>query len=52
MKQTAYKKPKVFRTLIRRIHRSGKAVRDNSNEPAAKKKIGKQKRQPPFFFGR
>ena len=52
MKQTAQKKAKVFRTLIRRIHIGSKAVRDDSNEPAAKKKIDKQERQPPFFFGR
>jgi hypothetical protein len=35
MKQTAQKKPKVFRTLIRRIHISRKTVRDESNGPAA-----------------
>jgi len=45
------KKPKVFRTLIRRIHISGKAVRDDSNEPGAKRKNDKQERQTPFFFG-
>jgi len=46
------KKPKVFRTLVRHIHTGGKAVRDDGNEPGAKKKNDKQERQPPFFFGR
>jgi len=52
MKQTAQKKPKVFRTLILRIHIGGKAVRDNSNESAAREKSEKQERRSSFFFGR
>lgn len=52
MKQTAQKKPKVFRTLIRRIHISRKTNRDEGNEPAARRKDEKQEPHPPFFFGR
>jgi hypothetical protein len=51
MKQTAQKKPKTFRTLIRRIHISRKTTRDESNGPAARRKNEKQKTRPPFFFG-
>ncbi|KXG77157.1 MULTISPECIES: hypothetical protein [Clostridia] len=51
MKQTAQKKPKVFRTLIRRIHISRKTARDESNGPAAGRKNEKQETHPPFFFG-
>ena len=37
MKQTAQKKPKVFRTLIRRIHMGNKAVqKDNKMQTAGK----------------
>jgi hypothetical protein len=46
------KKPKVFRTLIRRIHTSRKTVRDESNGPVARRKNEKQEPHPPFFFGR
>lgn len=45
------KKPKVFRTLIRRINTSGKEGRDDGNKPDTKSN-DKQERQPPFFFGR
>jgi hypothetical protein len=51
MKQTTQKKPKIFRTLIRRIHISRKTVRDESNEPTARRKNEKQEPHPPFFFG-
>lgn len=51
MKQTTQKKPKTFRTLIRRIHISRKTVRDESNGPAARRKGEKQETRPPFFFG-
>jgi len=51
MKQTTQKKPKTFRTLIRRIHISRKAVWEESNEPAVRRKDEKQKNHPPFFFG-
>ncbi len=51
MKRTAQKKSKTFRTLIRRIHISRKTVRDESNEPAARRKNEKQEPHPPFFFG-
>jgi len=51
MKQTTQKKPKTFRTLIRRIHISRKTVRDESKEPAARRKDEKQETRPPFFFG-
>ena len=51
MKQTAQKKPKVFRTLIRRIYISCKTARDESSGPAAGRKNEKQKTHPPFFFG-
>jgi hypothetical protein len=51
MKQTVQKKPKVFRTLIRRIHISRKTARDESKEAAARRKDEKQKPYPPFFFG-
>jgi len=52
MKQTAKKKNKVFRTLIRLIHTGEKAAQDDSHVSAAKEKNEKQPRQPPFFFGR
>ena len=51
MKQTTQKKPKTFRTLIRRIHITRKVVWEESNEPAVRRKDEKQKNQPPFFFG-
>lgn len=52
MKQTAKKKPRVFRTLIRLIHTDGKTAQEDSSMPAAKEKKEKQPRQPLFFFGR
>jgi hypothetical protein len=51
MKQTTQKKPKTFRTLIRRIHISRKTAMDESNGPAAGRKNEKQETHPPFFFG-
>jgi len=48
MKETIQKKPKIFRTLIRRIHISRKIVRDESNEPAARGKNEKQETHPSF----
>lgn len=48
MKQTTQKKPKTFRTLIRRIHISHKAAGEESNESTARKK---NEKQSPFFFG-
>jgi hypothetical protein len=51
IKQTTQKKPKTFRTLIRRIHISRKTARDKSNGPAAGRKNEKQETHPPFFFG-
>ena len=42
MKQTTQKKPKTFRTLIRRIHNSRKTAREESNEPADRKKGERQ----------
>ncbi|MEA4961176.1 MAG: hypothetical protein BWX99_02683 [Deltaproteobacteria bacterium ADurb.Bin151] len=51
MKQTTQKKPKTFRTLIRRIHISHKTVREESNEPAARRKNEKQENHSLFFFG-
>lgn len=50
MKQTVQKKPKVFRTLIRRIHISRKTVRDESNGTAAGRKNEKQETPPAFLF--
>jgi len=38
MKQATQKKPKTFRTLIRRIHNSHKTAREESNEPAERRK--------------
>ncbi|MCB8818428.1 hypothetical protein [Desulfosporosinus shakirovi] len=52
MKQTAKKKNKVFRTLIRLIHSGEKAAQDDSHVSVVKEKNEKQPRQPPFFFGR
>lgn len=43
MKQTTQKKPKTFRTLILRIHITRKAVWEESNEPAVRRKDEKQK---------
>ena len=51
MERTTQKKPKTFRTLIRRIHVNRQTVRDNSNDPAARRKNEKQETYPPFFFG-
>ena len=48
MKQTTQKKPKTFRTLIRRIHISHKAAVEENNESAVRKK---NEKQSPFFFG-
>lgn len=48
MKQTAKKKPKVFRTLIRRIQMGSKVGQKENNTQT----IGeKRKSQPHFFFG-
>jgi len=52
MKQTAKKKSKVFRTLIRLIHTGNKTLQDDSHMPVTKEENEKQPRQPPFFFGR
>ncbi len=48
MKQTKQKKPKVFRTLIHRIH-----ISSNERQKENKRQnIGKeQKKQSHFFFG-
>lgn len=51
MKQTAKKKPKTFRTLIRRIPIIHKTARRESNEPIAREKSEKQERDSTFFFG-
>lgn len=48
MKQTTQKKPKVFRTLIHRIHIDNKAIRKDDKTQTAEKE---SKNQPPFFFG-
>lgn len=48
MKQTIQKKPKVFRTLIHRIHMDNKAIRKDDKTQADGKE---SKNQPPFFFG-
>lgn len=39
MKQTAQKKPKVFRTLIRLIHIGGKPACDDSYVPPQRKRM-------------
>jgi hypothetical protein len=52
MKQTAKKKPKVFRTLFRLIHTGKKTAQDDSHMSATKGNNEKQSRQLPFFFGR
>lgn len=44
MKQTAQKKPKVFRTLIRLIHIGNKALWDDRHASAAREKNEKQPR--------
>ncbi len=51
MKQTAKKKPKTFRTLIRRIPIIHKTAKRESNEPIAREKSEKQERDSTFFFG-
>ncbi|WP_353853067.1 hypothetical protein [Dehalobacter restrictus] len=48
MKQTAEKKPKVFRTLIRQVHTDNKEIQKDNNVQATEKE---RKNQPPFFFG-
>lgn len=48
MKQTTQKKPKVFRTLIHRIHISSKEEqKENKTQSAGKE----PKKQLSFFFG-
>lgn len=48
MKQTKQKKPKVFRTLIHRIHISSKeAQKENKTQNTEKE----QEKQSHFFFG-
>jgi len=51
MKQTAKKKPRTFRTLIRRIPIIHKTARRESNEPIVRGKSEKQERDSTFFFG-
>lgn len=51
MKQTTQKKPRTFRTLIRRIYISRKAKREESNAPAIRRKDEKKGNCLPFFFG-
>jgi|GEM_PF-1221328 len=51
MKEAAKKKPKVFRTLIRRIHTGKKPPAKDINSQAAAKKSKKREKRPPFFFG-
>ncbi|WP_199698251.1 hypothetical protein [Dehalobacter sp. MCB1] len=48
MKQTAEKKPKVFRTLIRQVHTGNKKIQKDNKVQATEKE---RKNQPPFFFG-
>ncbi|EQB20429.1 hypothetical protein UNSWDHB_2257 [Dehalobacter sp. UNSWDHB] len=48
MKQTAEKKPKVFRTLIRQVHTGNKKILKDNIVQAAEKE---RKNQPLFFFG-
>lgn len=48
MKPTIQKKPKTFRTLIRRIYINHKAAGEENNESVARKK---NEKQSPFFFG-
>ena len=48
MRQTIQKKPKIFRTLIHRIHIDSKIIRKDDKTQTAEKK---PKNQPPFFFG-
>lgn len=51
MKQTVQKKPKTFRTLIRRIHICNMPMQ-NGKPTAAEEKTRKKAKQPFFFFGR
>lgn len=52
MKRTEREKPKVFRTLIRRIRMGDKPPFHDISERTAGKKNKKQQEQPPFFFGK
>lgn len=51
MKKATQKKPKVFRTLIRRVHLGGKKAQENGNRRNAGKNEKGEERTP-FFFGR
>lgn len=52
MKQTAQKKSKVFRTLIRRTHIGDKLAQSADKGPVNERKNERQQERSPFFFGK